>query len=208
MASAEPPPDTNELMERARAGSPTAVNDLLARRREWLAAIIRARLDRRLRRRVGVSDVVQDVLLEASQRLRAYLDDPQMPFALWLKRLADDRIIDLHRRNVLAAKRSLEREQPAPSHGGTFGAALDPALTPAAALLRQELHERFLDALALLDETDREVLCLRHFDQLPSSQVATALGLTPAAAGMRYLRALRRLREALGQDPFEQGKPT
>lgn len=198
-------PDTNELIARARDGGDSAVNGLLARRRAWLSAFVRGRMDRRLGQRFDQSDVVQDVLLEASQRLREYLADPKLPFPIWLKQLAEDRMIDLHRRHRVATKRSIDREQVRPagdSSASLFSGIYDQAATPAASLLKQEFERRFLDALALLDDADREVVCLRHLDQLSNGDVAAALGLTSAAAGMRYLRALRRLREILGQCDF------
>jgi len=201
-------------MRDAGLGEPEAVNALLERHRVALRHMVRARLDQRLSRRVDASDVVQDVLLEASTRLADYLQDPKMPFSLWLRELARDRIIDLHRRHRVAARRSLDREQPlAPANFGDrssleLAAQLrDPELTPAANALRRELHDRFLDALDRLGEEDREVLVIRHVEQLSNSEAASILGLTQPAAGMRYLRALRRMREILGEPSAGADEP-
>jgi RNA polymerase sigma-70 factor (ECF subfamily) len=198
--------ETQELMREAERGAPAAVNELLDRHREALARMVRARLDQRLSRRVDASDVVQDVLLEASQRLADYLHDPRMPFALWLREMAKDRIIDLYRRHRVAVRRSLDREQPlSPANFGDRSSLelasrlRDPELTPAAIALRRELHERFLDALDRMDEEDREILVMRHLEELSNSEAASILGLSPPAAGMRHLRALRRMREILGE---------
>jgi RNA polymerase sigma-70 factor, ECF subfamily len=197
--------ETQELMRGAERGEPAAVNELLDRHREALRHMVRARLDQRLSRRVDASDVVQDVLLEASQRLADYLRDPRLPFSLWLREMAKDRIIDLHRRHRVAMRRSLDKEQPlSPANFGDrssleLAAQLrDPELTPAAIALRKELHQRFLDALDQMDDEDREVLVMRHIEQLSNSEAASILGLSPPAAGMRHLRALRRMREILG----------
>jgi RNA polymerase sigma-70 factor (ECF subfamily) len=202
-------PDTNEtqeLMRHAGQGEPAAVNALLDRHREALGHMVRSRLDQRLARRVDASDVVQDVLLEASTRLAEYLRAPKIPFPIWLREMARDRIIDLHRRHRVAARRSLDREQPlSPANFGDrsslelAGQLRDPELTPAANALRRELHERFLDALDRMDEEDREILVIRHVEQLSNSEAATILGLSAPAAGMRHLRALRRMREILGE---------
>jgi RNA polymerase sigma-70 factor (ECF subfamily) len=196
-----------------RLGEPAAVNELLERHREVLRHMVRVRLDQRLSRRVDASDVVQDVMLEASQRLATYLKDPCMPFALWLRELARDRIIDLHRRHRVAVRRSLDREQPlSPANFGDrssleLAAQLrDPELTPAANALRNELHQRFLDALDRMEEEDREILVMRHVEQLSNSEAAGILGLTPPAAGMRHLRALRRMREILGETTSQSGE--
>jgi RNA polymerase sigma-70 factor (ECF subfamily) len=169
--------------------------------------MIDARLDRALGRRVDASDVVQDVLLRASQRLGDYLRDPRLPFHLWLRQIARDHVVDAHRRHRGADKRSLDRERGvglafADRSSLDLAAQLkDPALTPAAEALRGELRRRFRDALDLLDDADREIILLRHFEQLANGEAAQVLGLSEAAAGMRHLRALRRLRGILGEAP-------
>lgn len=204
------PTETQELMQGAGRGEPAAVNALLDRHREALRHMVRSRLDQRLARRVDASDVVQDVLLEASTRLADYLRDPKLPFPIWLREMARDRIIDLHRRHRVAARRSLDKEQPlSPANFGDrsslelAGQLRDPELTPAANALRRELHERFLDALDRMDEEDREILVIRHVEQLSNSEAAKILGLSAPAAGMRHLRALRRMREILGESSGE-----
>ena len=204
-------PDHSEslrLMQAAQDGQASAVNALLDHHRAPLRAMVRARLDRALARRVDASDIVQDVLLEASQRLPEYFRDPRMPFPLWLRQMAQDRIIDTHRRHRVAARRSLDREQPLVAYGDQSSIQLaaqlrDLQLTPAAATIRRELERRFLAALEDLPEEDREIIVLRHFEHLSNSEAAEALGLTPPAAGMRHLRAVRRLRAILGEAPSQ-----
>jgi RNA polymerase sigma-70 factor (ECF subfamily) len=197
--------ETQELLAGAGKGEAAAVNQLLDRHREVLRNMIKARMDQKLARRVDASDVVQDVLLEASQRLKDYIREPKMQFGLWLRQMAQDRIIDLHRRHRVARRRSLDREQQAGAPRGDkssleLAAQLrDPELTPAAATLRKELHERFVEAIDQLEDEDREILLMRHFEQLSNSETAELLGLSQPAAGMRHLRALRRLREVLGE---------
>ncbi|SFJ61833.1 RNA polymerase sigma-70 factor, ECF subfamily [Planctomicrobium piriforme] len=193
---------TREMVRAAANGEPGAENALLDRHRNALRRLIQFRMDRQIARRVDASDVVQDVLLEASKRLRDYVADPKMPFHLWLRQLAQDRMIDLHRRHH-AQRRSVDREQSLRKSFGDrssldlAGQLQDQELTPAAATIRKELEERFLEALDLLDDADREVIVMRHIEQLGNSEVAQALQLSEAAAGMRYLRALRRLKAVL-----------
>jgi len=211
-------PDTDEtqnLLAAAGRGRADAVNALLDRHREALRKLVQMRLDRAIARRVDASDIVQDVLLEANQRLADYLADPRMPFHLWLRHLAKDRLIEMHRQHRGAQRRSLDREQPlaSPQYGdrSSFDLAAqlaDQELTPAAANIRRELEARFLTAIDQLDEDDREILLLRHFEQLGNNEAATALGLSPAAAGMRHLRALRKLRAILGDRPSLNGEAT
>src|SRR6516162_2024379 len=105
-------PETQELLEAARQGKSEAVEQLLAQHREPLRRRISKRLDPALAARMDASDVVQDVLLEASRRLADYLRDPAMPFHLWLRHIARDHIVDAHRRHRLARRRSVDRERP------------------------------------------------------------------------------------------------
>jgi RNA polymerase sigma-70 factor (ECF subfamily) len=196
--------DTQELLAHARQGDEAAVDRLLARHRAAVRRMIQLRMDPALGRRVDASDVAQDVLLEAHRRLKQYLKNPPMPFHLWLRQMAKDRLIDAHRRHRVAARRSLDREQPLdvrlPRDQTTRNIALeicDGQLTPAAAATWRELKRRFEDACRSLEPQDQEIVMMRHFEQLSNSEVATALGLSPQAASMRYLRAMRRLRELL-----------
>jgi len=193
---------TRELVRAAGTGDLAARNALMERHRAALRRLVQFRLDRRLAGRVDASDVVQDVLLEANRRLQDYLTDPQMPFHLWLRHLARDRMIDLHRRHH-ALRRTVDREQPL---HGRFGdqSSLDLAaqlpdqeLTPAAATIRKELEQRFLEALDHLSDADREMIVMRHVEHLGNSEAAATLNLSEAAAGMRYLRAIRRLKAVL-----------
>jgi RNA polymerase sigma-70 factor (ECF subfamily) len=208
--------ETQDLLDRVARADPGAAEALWERHRPALRRMIDLRLDRALSRRVDASDVVQDVLLKASLRLPEYLRNPAIPFHLWLRQIARDHIIDAHRRHREAARRTLNRERPllvgtaARVAGDRSSLDLaaqlrDPALTPAAEALRRELQCRFHAALLNLDEDDREIIVLRHFEQLSNSEAAQALGLSEPAAGMRHLRALRRLRAVLGETPSSRG---
>ena len=197
-------PETQALLSQARNGEAGAVDRLLTAHREPLRRMIGMRLDPALAARVDASDIVQDVLLEAHRRLEEYLRNPVMPFRLWLRHIAKDHVIDAHRRHRQAQRRSLDREQPLvpallADHSSyeLAGQLLDQEPTPASAAIRHELQRRLDAAVAELNEQDREVILMRHAEQLSNQDVATALGLSEAAAAMRYLRAVRRLREAL-----------
>ena len=199
--------ETRDLLDKVERGEDGAADRLWDRLRDPLRRMIGLRLDHAVGRRVDASDVVQDVMIKATLRLREYLRSPVIPFQVWLRRIALDQVIDQHRRHRVAGRRSLDRERPI---GQAFAdesavdlAALvrDPNLTPAAAAIRAELDRRFRDTLETLDHDDREVLLLRHSDGLSNSETARVLGLSDPAAGMRYLRALRRLRAALGETP-------
>jgi RNA polymerase sigma-70 factor (ECF subfamily) len=200
---------TAELLVNVRGGESLAVEQLMDRHRNSLRRMIQLRLDQRLMQRMDVSDVIQDVLMEANRRLTDYLANPVIPFHLWIRQIAKDRIIDAHRRHRVSAKRSIDREQPQPGKGPMDQSTMelanqfrDQALTPAAAATQRELAEQIESAVQLLRENDREIILMRHYEQLNNQEIAQSLGLTEPAASMRYLRALKRLREVI------EGLPT
>src|SRR5882724_3699955 len=193
---------TQDLLADARRGDPDAVNRLLDRHRDSLRRMVQLRLDQRIQKRIDVSDIVQDVLVEANRRLQDYLATPVMPYHLWLRQIAQDRIIDAHRRHRASAKRSVDRERPlavpaADDHSTIeLGAQLaGRELTPATAATQQEMAQLVKAAIAKLPDQDCEIIIMRHYEQLTNQEIAQALGLTEPAASMRYLRAVRRLKE-------------
>jgi RNA polymerase sigma-70 factor (ECF subfamily) len=150
---------------------------------------------------------VQDVLVEANRRLQDYIANPQqMPFHLWLRHIARDRIIDAHRRHRGSAKRSVDREQPLVAAAGDQQSTFDLIAQihdrergPASAVAAQEMARLVEAAIAELPDQDCEIVIMRHYEHLSNQEIAQALGLTEPAASMRYLRAIRKLREVLGE---------
>ena len=203
------PRDTQQLLNAVRSGDASAHDALWERHRAAVHRLVEMRLDRGIQTRVDVSDVVQEAMVEAHRRLDGYLANAPLPFHLWLRRIAQDRMIDAHRRHRTAGRRSVDYEQPLPCADFSHQSALDLAgqirdhreLTPAAALLQRELDLRFRTALVRLDDADREIVEMRNLEGLSNQETAQALGLSEPAAGMRYLRALRRLRALLDEAP-------
>lgn len=201
---------TRELLAQAKVGDPAAIDNLLDRHRNALRRMIQLRLDQKIMRRVDVSDVVQDVLVEANRRLLDYLANPVMAFHLWIRQIAKDRIIDAHRRHRVSGKRSIDREQP--MHGGgdnpdqssiRLAAQLqDPDLTPAAVAAQREIAQHVETAITELPDHDRDIILMRHYEQLSNQEIAQALDLTEPAASMRYLRAIRRLRAVIAGESW------
>ena len=203
--------NTQELLVQAKKGDSDAVDQLLAKHREAVRRMIDLRLDPAIVQRLDASDVVQEVLIEASRRLKDYLKAPAMPFHLWLRHIAKDHIIDAHRRHHQAQKRGVNREQPMHrpawsdrSSLDLAGQLLDQDLTPPSAAIQEEMQRRLREAIAQLDDDDREVILMRHYEMLANQEVADALELTEAAASMRYLRAVRKLRDLLAPPPAQQ----
>lgn len=194
--------EVDRLLARARGGDRQAVDELFARHRRYLRDLVRLRLDPRLQARVDPSDVVQEAQLEASRRLGHYLERPLLPFRLWLRQIACDRLIMLRRRHADAERRTLEREVRLPEHSSL---ALARELwaagsTPSEQLTRQEVIRRVGAALGKLADADRELLMMRNFEGLSYADVGCVLGIDPAAARKRYGRALLRLRTHLFDD--------
>lgn len=197
--------DTQDLLNDAREGDGDAVERLMERHRAAIHRLVQMRLDRKIQRRVDVSDIVQEVLVEANRRMQDYLASGNgMPFHLWLRQITRDRIIDAHRRHRGSEKRSVDRERALAAPAGMdesslelAGQIVDPELTPAARATQRELAKKVEATLAELSDQDAEIIIMRHYEQLTNQEVAAALELSEPAASMRYLRAVRRLRELL-----------
>ncbi len=195
---------TDELLQRARQGDRSAVEQLLGQFRESLRRMIALRIDPALSARLDASDVVQDVLLEANRRMDDYLRGSTMPFHLWLRHIAKDHVIDAHRKHRKAQRRSIDREQSLVPRGlaesssiQMMGQILDQELTPATAAIRREMEQRLAKAIGQLEEDDREIILMRLYEQLSNQEIAALYELTEPAAAMRYLRAVRRLQALL-----------
>jgi RNA polymerase sigma-70 factor, ECF subfamily len=195
--------ETRYLIERAECGEHAARQQLLERYRGYLRRMISVRLDRRLAARVDPSDVVQDTLIEAARRLDDYLRERPLPFYGWLRQLAGERLIDTHRRHVTSQRRTIAMEQKAPELPDASADKLIQKLlaadtSPSNHLIRKERHERLREALASLPQRDREVVVMRHLEQLSTAEIAAMLEISEPAVKSRLLRALIRLRDQIG----------
>jgi RNA polymerase sigma-70 factor (ECF subfamily) len=200
--------ETVRLLERARAGDAGALTAVFARHRDRLRRMVELRLDRRLQARLDASDVIQDAYLEVAQRLEAYLQDPKLPLFLWLRLVVGERLVTLHRHHLGTQMRDAGLEVslyrgalPAASSAALAAQLLGQQTSPTQAAVRAERLLRIQEALNSLDPLDREILSLRHFEQLSRTESAQALGVTDAAASKRYIRALKRLKTILADMP-------
>jgi RNA polymerase sigma-70 factor (ECF subfamily) len=203
-------PDTEELLRQAEHGDPGAREGLLARHRDRLRKMVAWRLDRRLAARVDPSDVVQEVLLEASRKMDRYLQERPLPFFPWLRSLAGEHLAALHRRHVRARGRSVLREEPGvlllPDESAAELASrlVTSSTSPTQRALRQELRERVRQALGRLSERDREVLVLRNLERLSVADTAEVLRISAGAVKVRHMRALERLQALLAGEDEEE----
>jgi RNA polymerase sigma-70 factor (ECF subfamily) len=203
--------DTDEVMDllrRAAAGEEEALRELFSRYRDRLKRMVHLRLSRRLSGRVDDSDVIQEAYLDAALRLEEYVREPVLPFFLWLRNLTALKLAEVHRRHLGTQLRDADRE--VTLHRGMLPLAdsvslaaqlLGTLTTPSQAVIKAETRLLVQEALNSMDPIDREVLALKHFEQLSTAEIAEVLGLSKAGAGSRYLRAIKRLREILSQIP-------
>ena len=201
--------DDQELLRRALEGDEPALAALFDGYRDRLRKMIRLRLDRRLSGRVDSSDVLQEAYLDVRKRIAEYARDPSsMPFHLWLRLIAGQRLTDVHRYHLGSQIRdagqevSLHRGPFPQANSVSLAAQLLGKLTSASkAAIRAEHKLIVQEALNGMDPIDREVLALRHFEHLANDETAQVLGLTKSAASNRYIRALKRLKEILSSIP-------
>jgi len=207
--------DTSEesgLLHRAAGGDQDALRALFSRHRDRLKRMVHLLLNRRLAGRVDDSDVLQESYLEISKHLDEYLKEPSTPFFLWLRNMTALKLAEVHRRHLGTQLRDADREVTL-HRGGlpmadsvSLAAQLLGKLTaPSQAAIKAETRILVQEALNSMDAVDREVLALKHFEQLSTTEIAEVLGLSKAGAGSRYLRAIKRLREILERLPgFDQ----
>jgi RNA polymerase sigma-70 factor (ECF subfamily) len=200
--------ELSDLLGLAAAGDQAALEELFSRYRKRLKRMVRLRLSRHLQGRLDDSDVLQEAYLEASKRLPDYLRDRPLPFFLWLRHITGQKLIDVHRRHLGAKMRDVGCEvslhrgaMPAASSASLAAQLLGRLTSPSQAAVKAETRIRVQEALNGMDPLDREVLALRHFEQLSNAEVAQTLGINESTASSRYLRALKRLKDDLGNVP-------
>jgi RNA polymerase sigma-70 factor (ECF subfamily) len=195
---------SGELLRRASDGDRAALDELFARYRARLRHMVKLRLNARLHGRVDPSDVIQDAFLEVSRCLPKYLEKPALPFFLWLRHITGQKLIAVHRQHLGAQKRDAGREVslyrgalPEATSASLAAQLLGRLTSPSQAAIRAEMKIRLQEALNGMDPCDREVLTLRHFEQLTNAETAQVLDIAESAASKRYVRALERLEQLL-----------
>lgn len=204
----EPMIDSNATPEsRLRAGDPAAVGELFSACRDRLKRMVRLRLDRRLQGRLDASDVLQEAFLDVQKKAPEFAAK-DMPAYLWLRLVTAERLLVLHRHHLGTKMRNAGQEvslyrgglPPATTHS-LANLLLGRMTSPSEAAVRAERQVRLQEALDTMEPIDREVLVLRHFEELSNNEVALILELSKSAASNRYLRALKRLKDILATLP-------
>ena len=200
--------DDDLLIDRAAAGDRAALAALFDRYRSRLRQMVRLRLDRRLQGRVDASDVLQDAYLDVTRQLPHYLHKREMPFFLWLRLVTGQRMMRIHREHLGAAARDVGREVslykgalPQASSVSLAAQLLGRYTTASQAVSRAEIQVQIQAALNGMEAIDREIIALRHFEELSNSEAAEVLGIEASAASKRYVRALKRLQAVLQNVP-------
>jgi RNA polymerase sigma-70 factor (ECF subfamily) len=207
--------DLDQLTERLRAGDTAAAGELFAVYRDRLKKMVRLRLDRRLWGRLDDSDVLQEAFLDIRKKAGEFVSRG-MPAYLWMRLITTERLLVLHRHHLGAQMRAAGQEvslhrggPPAATTHSLANLLLGRLTSPTQAAIRAERQSRLQEALNGMDPLDREILALRHFEELSNSESAAVLGLTKQAASNRYIRALKRLKEILSALPgLDPNAPT
>lgn len=195
--------DDLDLLRTSLEGNEEAFNEVLLKHRERLKRMIALRMNDRLQGRLDASDVIQDTFVEASRALDAYLENPKLPVFLWLRHLAGEKLIQAHRKHLTTQKRAAEREQrilggtPAATSMSLAIQLAGKMTSPSQAAEKKEATDQLMQALESMNEIDREILTLRHFEQLTSRETATILDMSNDAVKKRYVRALAKLQSIL-----------
>jgi RNA polymerase sigma-70 factor (ECF subfamily) len=202
------PGETEALLLRAASGDREALAAFWEQHRKRLRQMIRLRLDRRLQGRVDPSDVLQEVYIDLAERLPEYVRDRGYSVYLWLRLVAGQRLMQIHRRHLGTAMRDAGREVslyrgalPQASSVSLAAQLLGRFTTASQAAIRAERQLQLQAVLNGMDPMDREILALRHFEELSNGEAAEVLGLSKTAANNRYIRALGRLRDLLESIP-------
>lgn len=201
--------EIDHLVDQLETGDQQPLADLFSRYRERLWKMVYYRMDHRLQGRVSPSDVLQDAYVDALERAPHYLERrASMSFFVWLRLIVKQRLVTVHRRHLGAQKRDARQEVALDYGAGSSAASFSLAsqlaaslTSPSQVLARAEMLSHIEDALERIEPIDCEILALRHLEELGNDEAAEILGLKKAAASNRYVRALRRLREALANIP-------
>lgn len=195
--------DTDELLQRAQAGEVDATEALFQRHRPKLRRMVEVRLDPRLRQRFDPSDVVQETLAEGVRKWPDYLNSRPLPFYAWLRQIAWIRLMELHRRHIKSQRRSVDREFDErlqlsdQSIQYLARRLLSAGPSPSERVEKNEIRDRVRQALEDISESDRDVLLLRHLEQLSVAETAQILGVAEGTVKSRHYRALKRLKSLL-----------
>jgi RNA polymerase sigma-70 factor, ECF subfamily len=199
-------PETDALLQGASRGEPLARQRLFDRYRARLRQMVAVRMDRRLIARIDPSDVVQEAYAEAVNNLDKYLRDRPLPFYPWLRQFALQKILLLQRHHIYARCRSVEREESRKiplserSADALVNLLVASATSPSRRLIREELCSLVQSALQRLNPSDREILLMRHVEEMSTADIGAVLGINVGAVRARHVRALQRLRSLLNED--------
>ncbi len=195
-----------QLLQDLRDGDDSAFAKLFSIHRPRLEKIVRFRMDRRLYGRVDPDDVLQESFVDGQNRLENLRNSPTHSFLVWIRLIVGQTLINVHRRHLKSERRDASRDvaihskKPDPNTSDSMVIQLADSLTsPSAAFSKKEIYEKVTQAVDSLAESDREIVAMRHFEELSNNEIAEILNITPKNASIRYIRALERLRSHLAK---------
>jgi RNA polymerase sigma-70 factor (ECF subfamily) len=200
--------ESSELVNRVLEGDEQALAELFSECRDRLWRMVNFRMDPRLRKRVDPDDVLQEAYMNAVQRIDKFRAEASRSILIWFRMIVTQTMVDIYRRHLGAQKRSAGRD--VSMHGGWKSDSTSMSLSfhllghltsPSHAALRAEISQQIDTALSTMNDIDREVLALRHFEELSNNEAAQVLNITEQAASLRYVRALSRLKDVMEAIP-------
>src|SRR3954470_16485149 len=205
MMNSSAQPKADELFMSARQGSGSCLGQLLALYTNYLKLLVAAQLDTRLRARVSPSDIVQESFFEAHRDFADFRGNSIGEFVVWLRRIVVNNILRVVEQHVLAEKRDVRREVSLEEIGRRLEKSTvrletllaEQAESPSGCAVRREDELLLADTLASMPADYRDVIVLRHIEGLPFEEVAARMDRSAGAVRMLWLRALKKMREAL-----------
>ena len=198
--------ETCDLIRRASDGDQAALDQLFSQHHDRLQRMIRLRLDRRIQGRLDSADILQEAYIDVFRNLPRYVESPSTSFFIWLRNIVGLKLAEIHRRHLGTDKRDASRDVsiyrgalPTVNSGSLAAQLLGQLTSPSQTAMKTEMRLRLQEVLDCMDDIDREVIALRHFEQLDSQEVADVLEMSKSGASSRYIRAMQRLKEELSQ---------
>jgi RNA polymerase sigma-70 factor (ECF subfamily) len=200
--------ENDPRIARIAQGDESALAQVFQEHRPRLRQMVTLRLDRRLQGRLDPSDILQEAYLDVARRAGEYAARSDMSFFVWLRLITGQKLLETHRRHLGAQRRDAGREislfgNPLPEVSSQLLASqlLGQLSSASQAAIRAEQQARLEVLLNSLEPIDREILTLRHFEELSNKEVAQVLNMSKTAASNRYIRALKRLKDLLAAAP-------
>lgn len=192
------PTDLTQLAECLRAGDCLAFDALVGPLRDYLLLIANEELNPQLQAKLGASDVVQQTLALAHERIGQFRGSTQAEIKAWLKQILRNCLYDAERRYIAGKQRDIHREKTFAAIAPFTDGLVDPATTPRTDALIREEAQQLAEAMAQLPDHYRQAIRLRNWDELSFGEIGERMGVSAEAARKIWFRGISQLQSILG----------